>query len=161
MPIQADRHADASFLRFPRLWLDSQLKSFLFPDKLLGSTEFFFPPFFLSHKTPLCSPVDHRDFISNLPQQPFSDDFIFLHAAERAGGTCIWVLRCGPYPQHCPHPFQLVADAHSRADCQNLKANLDSTGDVSAAHSQLHSSTCRWHGYTLLSRAALHLSSLA
>lgn len=69
MPICADRHADASFLGFPRLWFDSQLKSFLFPDKLLGSGDFL--PLFLSHKTRLCSsPVDHKDFMSCLLELP-------------------------------------------------------------------------------------------
>lgn len=51
------------FLRFPRLWFDSQLKSCLFPDKLLGSIDFF-SPLFPSHKT---SPLDHRDFIITAP----------------------------------------------------------------------------------------------
>lgn len=39
------------FFRFPRLWFDSQLKSCPFPDKLLGSTDFFFLPssLFIKH----------------------------------------------------------------------------------------------------------------
>lgn len=39
------------FFRFPRLWFDSQLKSCPFPDKLLGSADFFFLPssLFIKH----------------------------------------------------------------------------------------------------------------
>lgn len=105
MPICADRHADAPFLRFPRLWFDSQLKSFLFHDKLLGSTDFF---------PPLNSPLVKQ-----------------LHILPECHHDRIW------------------------------KSKLDSTRDVKVVHSQLHSSTCRWHGYTSLSPAALHLCSLA
>lgn len=63
------------FLRFPRLWFDSQLKSSLFPDKLLGSTDFF-PPLFPSCKTLSRSPLNHGDFISTMLQQPFLGDFL-------------------------------------------------------------------------------------
>lgn len=79
-----------------------------------------------------------------------------------------FLVPCCPY-QPCqrrmegsvPRALPLPLPAWQSSWPPQQEQDLDSVGDAKAAHSQLHSSTCRWHGYTLLSQAALHSCSRA
>lgn len=66
----------------------------------------------------------------------------------------------GSVPRALPLPLPTSMAELIATVAGSKRANLDSTGDAKVAHSQLHSSTCRWHGYTLLSQAALHSAHL-
>lgn len=236
-------------LRFPQLWFDSQLKSSLFPDKLLGSTSSCpFP----TDKTPSHCPLDHRGSMSSSLSSLFWEELSggalwvllmvqknFLqalwgccgapHGTEGFSPNSLGVLWCSSWyrrvfsklfctteQHHSTHSWALltppakVTRGHECHSCSHSHRRLShapqgccfpaapasparggwrglspepcsclslhgrswppqqepgeqtwSMGDARAAHSQLHSSTCRWHGYTLLSPAALHSCSRA
>lgn len=196
------------FPRFPRLWFDSQLKSSLFPDKLLGSTDLFFAPSSLLIKHLHIVPLITRILLAPCSSSLFWITFFMLFCTmEGHHSTHKWALPMPPAEvteehklhscshlqcrSHTPQPrWFLAAYTNPAIDglmgfgtqspaltpscwsplctvepiatvAQSKRANPARAGDNKVAHSQLHSSTCRWHGYTLLSQAALHLCSLA